>query len=227
MNPLVSVIIPVFNGALYLGEAIESAITQDYSPTEIIVADDGSTDDSAAIARAYPGVNVLELEHLGVSAARNAAVDASQGEWLAFLDSDDLWLPGKLSAQVEAGMETSEVGFVLCEQMHKFEEIPSWFVWTTEPNSKTCFEPSAWLVRRSTFLEVGPFEAGRTLGEDISWLMRAWTLGVRHTVVRQTYLNRRIHGSNASAQLPSADRQLMTLLRESLAIKRAMKARSD
>ena len=87
MNPLVSVIIPVYNGDRFLAEAITSACEQDYEPMEIIVADDGSSDGSVALAKSFPGVRVLELPHSGVSVARNEAVAASTGEWLAFLDS--------------------------------------------------------------------------------------------------------------------------------------------
>ena len=227
MSALVSAIIPVFNGELFVAEAINSVLAQDYEPKEIIVADDGSTDGSVAVARAFPGVTVLELEHGGVSAARNAGVQASRGEWLAFLDADDAWLPGKLSAQVAAGERRPNAGFILCERVFQFDEVPAWFVWPTGRDSKTCFEPSAWLIRKSTFTEVGPFEVGRALGEDVNWLMRAWTMGIRHAVVRETYVNRRIHGANASAQLPSADRQLLDLLRESLAIKKAWRAANE
>lgn len=224
MNPLVSVIIPVYNGERYLGEAIESALAQDYGPIEIVVADDGSSDSSATIARSFRDVRLLELPHGGVSVARNEAVAASTGEWLAFLDADDLWLPEKIGRQVAAGSASPNIGIVLCEQMHKFESVPSWWVWPTEPKSKTCFEPSAWLVRRTAFDYVGGFEAGRALGEDLNWLMRAWSLKVRHRVVRETLMHRRIHDSNTSAQLPTAELQLVGLIRESVAIKRAMRA---
>lgn len=223
MNPLVSVIIPVFNGERFLAEAIESALAQDYRPLEIVVADDGSTDGSRATARSFPGVIVLELEHGGVSVARNAAVAASTGEWLAFLDADDLWYPEKVGKQVAAGSGSPNIGIVLCEQMHRFESVPSWWVWPTEPKSKTCFEPSAWLVRRSVFDYGGGFEEGRALGEDLNWLMRAWSMNVRHRVVRETLMNRRIHDANVSAKLPTAELQMIGLIRESVAIKRAMR----
>jgi len=223
MKPLVSVIIPVYNGAAYLGEAIESALAQDYDCLEIIVADDASSDDSVEVARSFPGVTVLVLQHGGVSVTRNAAVAASKGEMLAFLDSDDLWFPGKISAQVALAERFPGAGIFLCERIHKFEEVPTWYVWPTEPQiPKICFEPSAWLVRRSTFEEVGPFEPGRALGEDLNWLMRAWSMGCSHRIVQEVQLVRRIHGSNASAALPSVEMQTMSLLRESIAIKRAM-----
>jgi glycosyltransferase involved in cell wall biosynthesis len=223
MTARVSVIIPVYNGAAYLAEAIESVLAQDHPAFEIIVADDGSVDESLAVARRYP-VTALALAHGGVSAARNAAVAASTGEWLGFLDADDIWLPRRISAQLAAAEDNPEAGLVLCERTHKFELVPDWFIWpVTETESKTCFEPSAWLVRRSTFEAVGGFIVGRALGEDMNWLIRAWSMGVRHAVARETLVRRRIHGNNASAVLPSVKEQMLALLRESLAVKRAMR----
>jgi glycosyltransferase involved in cell wall biosynthesis len=224
VNPLVSVIIPVYNGERFVGEAIASALAQDYQPLEILVADDGSTDNSAANAHSNAGVTVLELPHGGVSIARNAAVAASRGEWLAFLDADDLWFPEKVGRQVAVGSATPNIGILLCEGVPQFDAVPTWWVWPTEPRSKTCFEPSSWLVRRRAFDYVGGFEPGRALGEDLNWLMRAWSMGVRHRVVRETLMYRRIHDSNTSAQLPKAELQVMPLLRESLAIKRGLQA---
>lgn len=223
MNPLVSVIIPVYNGERFLADALRSAIAQEYEPLEIIVADDASSDRSLDIARSFTQVKVVELEHGGVSIARNAAVAASRGEWLAFLDADDLWFPDKIRKQVAAGASSPDIGIVLCEQVNRFDAVPAWWVWPVGSVSKTCFEPSAWLVRRTAFDLVGGFEPGRALGEDLNWLMRAWSLNVRQHVVRETLLNRRIHDANASAQLPAAKLQLMGLLRESLAIKRGMR----
>jgi glycosyltransferase involved in cell wall biosynthesis len=223
MNPLVSVIIPVYNGERFLAEAIQTATAQDYRPIEIVVADDGSSDGSREVARSFAEVQLLELPHGGVSVARNEAVAASSGEWLAFLDADDLWYPGKLSAQVAAGSASDRIGIVLCEQMHQFDSVPAWWVWPTDPKSKTCFEPSAWLVRRKVFDLVGGFEPGRALGEDLNWLMRAWSLGVKHRVVRETLMHRRIHDANVSAQLPTAELQMIALIRESVAIKRRMR----
>ena len=103
MDFSVSVIIPTHDRAAVLGRAIESVLAQTLSPREIIVVDDGSTDGTEALLRsAFPQVRCLRQENRGVSAARNAGIVAATGEWLAFLDSDDEWLPGKLAAQREA-----------------------------------------------------------------------------------------------------------------------------
>ncbi len=100
--PLVSVIIPTFNRGWILREAIDSVLDQDYQNVELIVVDDGSTDDTPAILSAYgEKIVVLRQQNAGVSAARNSGIRAATGHLISFLDSDDLWLPQKLSCQVD------------------------------------------------------------------------------------------------------------------------------
>lgn len=103
VKPTVSVIVPCFNAAHFLHESIGSALAQTYPPLEVIVVDDGSTDESAAVAAAMgPAVRVLRQDNRGESAARNRAIDAARAEWLAFLDADDVWRPTKLERQLAA-----------------------------------------------------------------------------------------------------------------------------
>lgn len=98
----VSVIIPTYNRARLLPRCLDSVLSQDLQPLEIIVVDDGSTDTSAQlVSRDYPGIKLVSQENKGVSAARNAGINAAQGDWLAFLDSDDAWFPGKLARQAQ------------------------------------------------------------------------------------------------------------------------------
>ena len=216
----VSAIVPAYNAARYLGEAIESVLSQGSHVLEVIVADDGSTDGTRDVASAYP-VRLLKLAHGGVSLARNTAVEAARGEWLAFLDADDLWLPGKLRAQLEASAAHPDAGLLLCERVFQFDvPIPDWFTEEREGGSSALFQPSAWLVRRTDFERVGGFQQGRALGEDMNWLLRAWQIGIQHHVVPETLVIRRIHECNASARQPGARRQVFDLLRESVAIKR-------
>ena len=100
-SPTISVVIPCYNGAAYLGDAVESALSQTYAVSEIIVVDDGSEDDSVAIASAFgPPVRVLTQTNQGESVARNKGWELATGSWIAFLDADDRWLPEKLAQQV-------------------------------------------------------------------------------------------------------------------------------
>src|SRR5688500_924354 len=112
-QPLVSVIIPVYNGARFLRAALESVFAQTYRPIEVIVVDDGSADDSGVIAQSFPEVRYIRQENQGVAAARNNAIEAARGEFFAFLDQDDLWTPEKLRLQIEHLLDHPEVGYTL------------------------------------------------------------------------------------------------------------------
>lgn len=113
--PLVSVIIPTYNRALSIREAVDSVLDQTFSDFEVIVVDDGSTDDTPARLAVYGDrIRVIRQVNAGVSAARNAGLAAAQGIWIAFLDSDDLWLPDKLAHQLsELGKYPNAVGHVV------------------------------------------------------------------------------------------------------------------
>lgn len=111
--PLVSVVIPVFNAAPYLRESIESVLSQDYPAMELILVDDGSTDGSAEIIQSYgERVRVLRQARKGPAAARNYGVRVARGIYIAFHDADDVWLPGKLSAQMEFARANPEFKIV-------------------------------------------------------------------------------------------------------------------
>lgn len=106
MFPLVSVIIPTYNSGSYLKEAVESALGQDYPNLEVIVIDDGSTDESLSLLRPYFNrVLIISSQNFGAASARNFGILASSSEYLAFLDSDDKWLPNKISVQVKQMLE--------------------------------------------------------------------------------------------------------------------------
>jgi len=110
--PLVSVVIPAYNAAWCVGKAIDSVLAQDFRDFEVIVVNDGSTDDTASVLAAYgDAVCVVSQANRGMSAARNAGILAARGELIAFLDADDWWLAGKLRRQVELMQRRPEVGF--------------------------------------------------------------------------------------------------------------------
>src|SRR5262249_26420702 len=112
MAPLVSVLMPVYNREAYLAGAIESILAQTYRPLEIIVVDDGSTDASAAIAQRYAEVRYAYQPHAGIAAARNRTLSLARGEYLAFLDSDDLWEPSTLDRQMAVMLSAPELGML-------------------------------------------------------------------------------------------------------------------
>ncbi len=206
MAPRVSVVIPAFNREGYLGEAIESVLAQGYPETEIIVVDDGSTDGTAAVASSYPDVACLRLRHRGQAAARNAGVAAARGELVAFLDSDDVWAPSKLAAQLavlEAQPGVSLV-FGLVDEFVSPELPPAAAASVRAPASpRAGFVSGALLARRSTLAEVGRFDERLRVGEFVDWLARAQERGLRSEVVPQVVLHRRLHDGN----LGRADRR--------------------
>ncbi|OEU66617.1 MAG: hypothetical protein BBJ57_02480 [Desulfobacterales bacterium PC51MH44] len=122
-NPKVSVIIPVYNGESYIAEAIESALTQTYRNFEIIVVNDGSTDSSYEKIKPYlPFVKYIFQENQGVAAARNTAIKYSSGEFIAFLDQDDVWIAEKLELQVDYLLHNPDVGLVHSNMSYINEE---------------------------------------------------------------------------------------------------------
>ena len=110
---LVSVVIPSYNRAYIVGQAIESVLRQTYSNVEVVVIDDGSTDDTASVVKAFDErVRYIYQPNAGIAVARNSGIAAARGEFVAFLDSDDVWLPWKLEAQMAVLRQRPEVGMI-------------------------------------------------------------------------------------------------------------------
>lgn len=195
----ISVVVPVRDGERHLGAALDSLLTQDRPPDELLVVDDGSTDGSAALARAVPGVRVLELEGGGPAAARNAGVAAATGEAIAFLDADDLADPRRLRLQeavlvgdpgadgVAAGMENFVSPDCPPQVAARLDfprgPLPGWHAGTL-------------LLRRDALDRVGPFDEVLRGGEVIDWLHRARAAGLRLELLGDVLLRRRVHGAN-------------------------------
>lgn len=196
---MVSVVIPTLNGERYLGEAIDTVLGQDHRPVEIIVVDDGSTDDTARIARSFPEVTYLRQDHAGIGAARNLGVARSSGGLLAFLDHDDLWEPGKLELQLRTLKRDPSLDAVLG---HVIEFVSP----DVEPDEVARLRPAlerapgvnpgAMLIRRESFDRVGPFETRWTVAEWIDWYARAQERGLRVEMLPDVVLRRRLHGRN-------------------------------
>jgi len=111
-NPLVSIVIPAYNACQFLPESLESVFKQEYRPIEVIVVDDGSTDGTYELLRSRDDLRLIRQENKGEAAARNAGITLAQGEWIAFLDADDVWLPGKLTKQMGKALENPSAGVI-------------------------------------------------------------------------------------------------------------------
>ncbi len=198
-GPLVSVVVPVFGGERFLGEALDTIAGQSYPDIETIVVDDGSPDASAEIASARPDVRLLREPHRGVAAARNAGVAAARGELIAFLDQDDLWHASKISLQVALLGERPELAIALTHvEMVLLDGTPRppWLTWLT--NQQPGYLPSTWLVRREAFERVGLFDTQYRVVCDADWLARAKDCGLINEMLEETLVYWRIHEANGS-----------------------------
>jgi glycosyltransferase involved in cell wall biosynthesis len=221
----VSVILPVKNGEDFLGQAIESILGQDPPPAELIVVDGGSTDRSAEIARSVPGVRVIEQEGDGLSAAWNQGMAASTGELIAFLDSDDYWLPGKLEAQLR--MLDEEPGLAGAIGKARFVVEPG-----TEPppgfrrhlidGEHMAPMPGTLLVGREVFDQVGVFDEAYLLAADVDWFARVKDAGLKLGSLDRTILVKRFHPDNLSHSQPEVyEREMVRAMRDSAARQRS------
>jgi len=188
-TPIVSVIIPTFNRGWVIREAIDSVLNQTFGSFELIVVDDGSTDNTHDILAEYKDrITLIKQRNRGVSAARNRGMDVASGRFMAFLDSDDLWLPQKLSRQI-AFFESNPAALI-CQteetwirdgvrvnpgkRHHKVSGM------IFEPSLHLCLvSPSAVMLKRSLFDEVGFFDESLPACEDYDMWLR---VGYKHPI---------------------------------------------
>jgi glycosyltransferase involved in cell wall biosynthesis len=225
--PKVSVVIPSYNSARFVGEAIESVLAQTYVDLEIIVVDDGSTDDTHDVVARFtdPRVRYVYQDNRERSAARNTGIRAAQGEYVAFLDADDLWRAEKLARQVGLLDAHPEVGLVYCgallmENDRVFdEETCSYRGWVLRPlllvGNIVAGSLSSAMVRRGCFDRAGLFDETFSACED-------WDMWVRIALhypldfVPMPLVKCRVHSSNSQKQarmmVPGTERFFEKLL---------------
>ena len=217
--PIVSVILPVRDGERYLDEAVRSVLGQELAELELVIVDDGSTDSTPRIAASYPAARYLRLEPCGVSAARNAGVQASRGEYLAFLDADDVWHPAKLRSQVDILRRHAEIGYVTCQAelfLQKGCERPASLKPELFSSPQPALIPSALCVRRSVFERVGPFDPRLALSEDTDWFLRAKDAGFIHHLLPEVLVRKRVHPGSVSLRGTPGPSPLLSVLRDSI-----------
>ena len=199
----IAVIIPVFNAEKFLESALESVFSQTYSSElQVIVVDDGSTDNSSSIAKSFSGVHYLHQANQGVSATRNAGLKVAKGEFIAFLDSDDIWKPEKLEKQVSYMEKHPEIGITGTYAENFLEpgtELPSQIKAKADwRRLEDYIIPSTMMVRKSIFNKIGEFDTKMPSGEDTDWLWRAEEAGIEEYIIEETLVRRRFHGANLS-----------------------------
>jgi len=180
-NVLVSIIIPTYNRGWILKDAIESVIAQTVNDVELIVVDDGSTDHTKKILDSYNHrIKIIHQANKGVSAARNAGITASIGKYIAFLDSDDIWLPEKLSCQVDFFSsnpdaqicQTEEIWMKNGKQINPKKKHKKISGYIFEPSLALCLvSPSAVMIKKNLFNDTGFFDESLLSCEDYDmWL---------------------------------------------------------
>ena len=196
----ISIIVPVKNGENYLREAILSGLAQDYENIEMIVVNDGSTDKTSEIIESFgTRIKTLHQENQGVGASRNRGVEMSQGEYLAFLDHDDLWEPSKLRKQKKLWEEAGSDPLVFCQMQQFFcptlnEEERKKIILNQAALSG--YIPGGLFISKRRFLQIGFFTETRDLGDFMEWYAKALSLNAPHTLLNAVGLYRRIHQNN-------------------------------
>lgn len=220
----VSVIVPCYNHATYLPEALASLLAQDPRPAEIIVIDDGSTDASAAIAAGFGApVRCLSQPRRGIAAARNAGLAAATGALIGWLDADDRWPPGSLAvrlAALDAHPEWDAVyGAAACFASPDLDPATRDRLHVPAADGPVRLAGTC-LLRRGLWERVGGFDTTLAVGETLDWMARAGQAGAVFGSLDAVVLHRRIHGANTVSHTASLRADYLRVLRASIARRR-------
>ncbi len=203
-DSLVSCVVPVYNGEKFLGEAIDSIQAQTYRPIEIIVIDDGSTDGTAQVIERYRDrIKSARQENAGAPTARNHGVRLAGGEFVAFLDADDLWHERKLELQIELLTARPEIGYCLAYMQNFWVEELSEEATRLKDHELAKPQPgtiSTLVARHTLFERIGLLNTKYRNRDLHDWMLRAERQGVAREILAQVLLSRRIHNDNVSRQ---------------------------
>jgi glycosyltransferase involved in cell wall biosynthesis len=226
-RPLVSVMIGVYNAEPYLAEAIDSVFAQTYRPLELIVVDDGSDDGSAAVAQSYgDALTYVHQDNKGNGGARNTAVEQASGEYFAFLDADDRFVPDKLDWQMAAldADPTLDIAFGHVAEFvsPELDEETRRGIRPPAPEPAPWMAPNLMLIRRESFLRVGKFSESVRVGVTVDWYARAAEAGLKHLILPQVVLERRLHTQNNGLRERDSRSQYLHVLKAALDRRRAL-----
>ncbi len=218
---VVSCIVPVYNGERYVTEAVDSILRQSWDALDVIVVDDGSTDDTVqALAPFEARVRVIRQDNAGPGAARNHGLEESRGEFVAFLDADDIWVDDKLEAQLALLRDRPEVdlcsghlqSFWIPELDHeraRFQDHPY-------HREQPMLSPCTLLTRRSVFEALGGFDPALRTGEDTDWFIRFMRAGYRIETLPRLLLHRRQHTANLTREARPGYDGVLELIKRAL-----------
>jgi len=209
-DPTISCVVPVYNGAAYIKDALDSIAAQTFGVMETIVVDDGSTDETATVVSESSGpITYVHQENAGPAAARNTGIELAQAEFIAFLDADDIWHPDKLAKQAARFQARPELEYCLTYKRNFWEpslkndearlrreghiitkDVPGYVMQTM-------------LARKATFDTVGLLDPSLRIGEDTDWIARAEYRGVMRELLTDVLVFRRLHERNLSYECHS------------------------
>jgi glycosyltransferase involved in cell wall biosynthesis len=219
-DSIVSVIIPAFNGARYLSEAVNSAINQTFSPFEVIVVDDGSTDDTPGVAASFgSSIHYDRQSHKGISATLNRGIQLARGELFGFLDADDVWLPDKLEKQVAVLQAQPELdmvfGYSLFFASPDLDAEAARRLYIPD-KPQPAFMKSAALIRRASFIRVGPFDTSWQIGDFVDWFAKSMEAGLKFHMLPDVLFKRRVHSRNMTILERSSQGDFVRILKAAL-----------
>lgn len=227
-QPQVSVVIPTYNCSAYLAEAVESVLAQTFRDFEVLVIDDGSTDDTAAVMRRYgPPVRYIRQSNRGVAVARNHGIEQSRGRYVAFLDADDTWLPHKLERQLAALAEQPACRACYSAFVNVSSDRRPLGVTRSERQGSALQDlllrgnvigtPSTVLCERSLTLAVGGFDPLLSLGADWDMWIRLGAF-TEFFYVDEPLVWYRLHGTNMSRDATLLERDSLRVLQKGFAM---------
>lgn len=221
MPDRVSVIVPAYNAAAYLAEALESALQQRGAELEVVVVDDGSTDDTWNVANRFrPRVRILQQTNRGIAAARNAALKTCDAPFIAFLDADDIWPSGRLETLLTALQSSPAAGIaaglVRCFASPELDPHERARIHVPPGDSPGSGMAGASLVRRTVMDRIGAFDETLRVGEMVDWYLRLRDAGVVQVLIDDVVLLRRLHGTNQGRRHSDSRTDYLRALRSSL-----------
>lgn len=224
--PTVSCIIPTYNAEAFIEETLDSVFAQTVPVAEVIVVDDGSTDTTTdAVSRYNSNVRLLVQDNAGPAAARNNGIRNSSGEFIAFLDSDDLWTANKIETQLArfGAKPDLQVCFANLTNFRTVTGSTCFSDGYTEAADwpRIHFSPCTLLARRTAFDMIGGFDAGLRRGEDTEWFVRMMMRGVPYETVSDVLLWRRVHDRNLTLESPPGPEDVVRVLKIALDKRRA------
>jgi glycosyltransferase involved in cell wall biosynthesis len=202
-GPLVSCIVPAFNAQEYIEETLASIHAQTYTSIEVVVVDDGSTDDTAgAVARFRPKVRYLYQENAGPAAARNRGIEETRGDMMAFLDADDVWHPEKLERQMARFEARPELDYCVTHVQNfwipELQTEADQFKGHPRSNPVPGYSSATMLAKRSLFEAIGCFDTTLQHADAMAWFLRASEHGAIGELLPDTLVFRRLHDLNRS-----------------------------